>query len=500
MFNLFKNTGNNKGQALVLAVIVIPLLLAFLFYALGIGDIIRTKIHLQNVADSAALSAATWQARGLNILVAMNNGIEACYISIAILLPALLMALSSGNAPISAFLFKAIERCWRTAQQISGIQGRFARLPWSGIAFGEAMHIININNSSGVAVPVPSFSNISGNKHAIGLYAHEATWEELMKPPKKKNNRDRKTLEGMKTIEVPDKHDTTVKRVNWHQKWKQRATFNLETGQYTLPWKEAKKVGKFYGPKPADLSKRSSYPQYPEKFKTFTYFPDEHDDDEVISWKAEKRLVTYLWPNSDPSKKYWYIKEPKIKDKPVINWPKEWEHLEEGFRWGYSEHESFWCYKWEPVFKDEVYSVIEEIRELASKFSSLIPENVPLPWVRDEDIKHDEACVVLTYKSRKEEFPWNHISNIFSIKPPTIYSVSQARIFRRTRRKHGKVRIKKVSNDIRDMLISLPPYEAGIEKVNLWGQLSDSDINGSDRNILLDYIKSKGNNISCLDH
>jgi len=61
---------DNGGQALVLVAVVLPLLFAYFLYVAGTGNIIKEKIHLQNVADSASVAAVTWQARGLNLLVA----------------------------------------------------------------------------------------------------------------------------------------------------------------------------------------------------------------------------------------------------------------------------------------------------------------------------------------------------------------------------------------------------------------------------------------------
>jgi len=450
---------------MALTVIVIPVLIAFILYFTGAGDIVRTKIRLKNIADSAAISAATWQARGLNILVAMNNGIEACYITIAIMLPALLFALCAGNGQVSTLLFKAIEKAWKTAIDIAFIQEKFAKVPWSTIAFGEAMFIINKNGVSGIAVPIPAFKGINKPDHAIGLYSHKATLKELLEPPEEKENTVKNKKSG-KIIDIPAGLDCSVKKVIWNQKWKQTANSTELEGAYNLPWKNAMKVGKFYGPSNADSTDKSSFPNYPAEYRKCIFYPGEHEDEEIIGWKMESRPVVYDWPETDPPKNDWYIKRPEIRTDTHIVWPKEWEHLEEGYRWGYSVHDSYWCYKWEPLFKDDSYSVIDELRELMSKFSSFNPDNIPLPYIRDKEITHDEACIVLTFKSFKDSSRWKLINNFFNIKPPVVYAVSQARIFRRNTRKSGITGIKKVSNETCDMTISFPSYEAGIEKLN----------------------------------
>ena len=57
MFRLFSKTKKNEGQVLVITVVVMGTLVAFILFAINVADIVRTKIHLQNVADAAATSA-----------------------------------------------------------------------------------------------------------------------------------------------------------------------------------------------------------------------------------------------------------------------------------------------------------------------------------------------------------------------------------------------------------------------------------------------------------
>ena len=63
---------NEKGQVLVLALLLIIPLLLFTVLVFGMGRMIDERIRLQNAIDSAALNAAIWQARGLNVITDLN--------------------------------------------------------------------------------------------------------------------------------------------------------------------------------------------------------------------------------------------------------------------------------------------------------------------------------------------------------------------------------------------------------------------------------------------
>jgi hypothetical protein len=44
----------------------------FIFLTIGIGQTVTRRINMQDATDSACLSAATWQARGLNVIADLN--------------------------------------------------------------------------------------------------------------------------------------------------------------------------------------------------------------------------------------------------------------------------------------------------------------------------------------------------------------------------------------------------------------------------------------------
>lgn len=67
-----KNFKSKKSQVLVISIFAFILLFIFAFLVVETGNLIYWKIHLQNIADSAAMEGGTWYARALN-LVSLSN-------------------------------------------------------------------------------------------------------------------------------------------------------------------------------------------------------------------------------------------------------------------------------------------------------------------------------------------------------------------------------------------------------------------------------------------
>ena len=64
-----KNTlKNSKGQAAIFILMLFSLIFMFFGMAINIGMLVHHKMNLQNAADMAALSAASEQARILNMI------------------------------------------------------------------------------------------------------------------------------------------------------------------------------------------------------------------------------------------------------------------------------------------------------------------------------------------------------------------------------------------------------------------------------------------------
>ncbi len=67
-----RNAHTRAGQVLVVMLLALTLLIGLVFYVLNVGDQGHVRVEMQNAADSAAISAAGWMAKCMNV-VAMNN-------------------------------------------------------------------------------------------------------------------------------------------------------------------------------------------------------------------------------------------------------------------------------------------------------------------------------------------------------------------------------------------------------------------------------------------
>jgi len=68
----------NRGQATALFLVVASTLLSVVFAAVALNHHYLGKIASADAVDSIALSAATWEARGLNLIAALNDGVGQC--------------------------------------------------------------------------------------------------------------------------------------------------------------------------------------------------------------------------------------------------------------------------------------------------------------------------------------------------------------------------------------------------------------------------------------
>lgn len=68
----------NYGQAAVLLLTTLIAVLSVVFMAAYLGHLGAEKVASANAVDAIALSAATWEARGLNMIAALNDGILQC--------------------------------------------------------------------------------------------------------------------------------------------------------------------------------------------------------------------------------------------------------------------------------------------------------------------------------------------------------------------------------------------------------------------------------------
>jgi hypothetical protein len=64
---------SEEGQAMVFVALVGLIIFLFFAMTMNVAELVNTKIKNQNAADAAALSAAAWQARTLNLVSAANR-------------------------------------------------------------------------------------------------------------------------------------------------------------------------------------------------------------------------------------------------------------------------------------------------------------------------------------------------------------------------------------------------------------------------------------------
>lgn len=115
------------GQALVLLLTTLTAIFSVVFGTAYIAYLGGEKVASGNAVDAIALSAATWEARGLNMIAALNDGIRQCFRLIrwtCVLWAAMAIAACMGLG-LSAFLeyskraARIIRSAWKTARQFA---------------------------------------------------------------------------------------------------------------------------------------------------------------------------------------------------------------------------------------------------------------------------------------------------------------------------------------------------------------------------------------------
>jgi hypothetical protein len=115
------------GQAAVLLLTILTAILSVVFMAVYLSHLNTEKVASANAVDAIALSAATWEARGLNMIAALNDGIEQCFRLIrwtSVLWAAMAIAALTGFG-LSSFLnysrkaARVIRSAWNTASRFA---------------------------------------------------------------------------------------------------------------------------------------------------------------------------------------------------------------------------------------------------------------------------------------------------------------------------------------------------------------------------------------------
>jgi len=122
----FHARNGERGQAAVLFLVVIGTVLSLVFASVVVQNAGVSRVACANAVDAVALNAATWEARCLNLIAALNDGVAQCLRlirSISLIWAALAIAAAFGvGAPAFAeyteYARKAIRGYWKTAREL----------------------------------------------------------------------------------------------------------------------------------------------------------------------------------------------------------------------------------------------------------------------------------------------------------------------------------------------------------------------------------------------
>jgi len=139
---LLARRNGQAGQSLLLVVTTLAAVLSLLFAAVRVSHLFGEKVSVADAADAIALSGATWEARGLNLIAAMNDGILRCLAAIrltcAVWAALALSAPFGGWAAFAAYSKQAprlIRNYWQCARRFARWADTVRRaVPWLVLA------------------------------------------------------------------------------------------------------------------------------------------------------------------------------------------------------------------------------------------------------------------------------------------------------------------------------------------------------------------------------
>ena len=115
------------GQAMVLFLVVVCTVMTLLFASIAIHNMSAEKVAAANAVDAMALNAATWEARCLNIIAALNEGISNCItlirLAVVVWVGFAVAAAWGPGLPIfieaTKYAREIISNCWSTARMLA---------------------------------------------------------------------------------------------------------------------------------------------------------------------------------------------------------------------------------------------------------------------------------------------------------------------------------------------------------------------------------------------
>jgi len=160
----------NAGQATALFLVVAATLMSMVFVSISLHNVAVARVSCANAVDAIALNAATWEARSLNMIAALNDGVVQCLRVIryiCVVWAALAIAAAFGVG-LPAFLEytqyarKLVSSYWKTAQQLAEWSEKIRKAaPY--IVLGETVALAKKRNTVGVLFPLDPRGPHDGN-------------------------------------------------------------------------------------------------------------------------------------------------------------------------------------------------------------------------------------------------------------------------------------------------------------------------------------------------
>lgn len=151
----------NAGQAAVLLLTTVSAILVLVFSTIDTVHLGAERIASSNAVDAIALSAATWEARGLNLIASLNDGILQCIRAIraiCVVWAALAVAacFGAGLTAFAAYSRRApgmIRSYWNCAKQLEEWAGKVKTLtPY--LVLAETASLSQKLKVTGILAPV----------------------------------------------------------------------------------------------------------------------------------------------------------------------------------------------------------------------------------------------------------------------------------------------------------------------------------------------------------
>jgi len=151
----------NAGQAAILFLTTISAILLLVFSTIYTAHLGAERVASSNAVDAIALSAATWEARGLNLIASLNDGILQCFRAIraiCVVWAALAVAacLGAGMPAFTAYSQRApglIRSYWNCAKQLEEWASKVKTLtPY--LVLAETASLSRKLNVTGMLTPV----------------------------------------------------------------------------------------------------------------------------------------------------------------------------------------------------------------------------------------------------------------------------------------------------------------------------------------------------------